>query len=135
MEQASTWGVQAAPLAAAGAATGADAFAKAVADARSGIEAPSLVFAFPSGTEAADVDVAAASHDAGAPVVGISGNGSIGSQGAIEEGCSALALSNAVSVGIGVSEHAGANLRSATRDAAGEALARLGENANSILLL
>ena len=80
-------GVQATPLAAAGAASGSGAFTDAVAEASAGLGgAPSVVFAFPSGSAAGELDVAGASREAGAPVVGMSGNGSIGAGGAIEDG-------------------------------------------------
>lgn len=136
MDEASTEReVRVAPLAAAGAASGPGAFSAAVAEAAGGVEGtPSVVFAFPSGSSAGDLDVAAASGYAGAPVVGISGNGSIGAGGAIESGCSALALSDSVLVGVGISRDAGSNLRAATRDAADNALAGVTAE-NAILLL
>ena len=129
-------GVQATPLAAAGAATGSGAFHDAVAEATAGLgAAASVVFAFPSGGGAQALDVASAVREAGAPVVGMSGSGSIGADGAIEEGCSALALSDSVSVGVGVGRDAGSNLRAATRDAADRALAAIDRDQNLILLL
>lgn len=124
-----------APLASAGAAAGAGAFAAAVAEASAGVDGtPSVVFAFPSGSAAGELDAAAASQEAGAPIVGISGNGSIGAAGAIDKGCAALALSDGISVGIGVGRDAGSNLRCATRDAADTALSQVGAK-NAILLL
>jgi len=129
-------GVQSTPLAAAGAASGSGAFAEAVGDASATLGGvPSVVFAFPSGSVASELPVAAASSEFGAPIVGISGNGSIGPDGAIEDGCSALALSDSVSIGLGVSRDAGANLRAATRDAADIALAGISGSGNVILLL
>jgi hypothetical protein len=128
-------GVRATRLAAAGAASGSGAFAEAVAQASAGLAGtPSVVFAFPSGSPSGELDAAAASNAAGAPIVGISGNGSIGAAGAIETGCAALALSDSVSVGIGVGRDAGSNLRAATRDAADDALSKVSAR-NAILLL
>lgn len=129
-------GTRAARLAAAGVGAGTDAFATAVAGASSSLgDKPSIVLAFPSGVEASDLDVGAAARAACAPIVGISGNGSIGAEGAIEEGCAALALSCDVVPGIGRSERAGDDLRRATRDATATALAECGDHEHSILLL
>ena len=67
-------GVHAPPLAAAGAASGADAFAEATTEASGGLDGtPSVMLAFPSGCAAGDLDAKGASEAAGAPVVGISG--------------------------------------------------------------
>ena len=137
MEGASTErGVQATPLAAAGAANGSGAFHAAVAAASAGLEgAPSVVFAFPSGSTATETPVSSAARKTGAPVVGMSGSGSIGADGAIETGCSALALSESVGVGIGIGRDAGSDLRAATRDAADAALAGILTARRKILLL
>ena len=128
--------VQATPLAAAGSASGEGAFHQAVSEAGARLgEVPSVVLAFPSGADANALDVASAVREAGAPVVGMSGSGTIGTDGAMEEGCSALALSTSVSVGVGISRDAGSNLRAATRDAADGALAAIDRDQNVILFL
>jgi hypothetical protein len=129
-------GTRAAPLAAAGAIKGPGAFSGAVERACAGLDGlPSVVFAFPSGIDPPELDVGSAAARAGAPIAGMSGNGSIGADGAIEQGCSALALSSAISAGIGVTTDAGADLRSATHAAATTAFESADERENVTLLL
>ena len=126
---------QSASLAASGAANGERSLFRAVAEAVSGLKrAPSVVFAFPSGSKPDGEELRAACTEAGAPVVGMSGNGAIAGSGAIENGCSALALSDEISVGVGIGIEAGEELRAATRSAAHRALEDV-ESSNKLLLL
>ncbi len=129
-------GIQATRLAAAGAASGEEALERAVREAADGLDgAPSLVFAFPSGAAPGALEsVGETASAVGAPIVGMTGNGSIGDDGALEEGCVALALDRAIAAGIGVVADVG-DLRRAAGDAGARALAAAGEAPYRLLLL
>ena len=94
---------QAARPVAAASARGDGAFRTAVSGAASALgRAPSLVVAFPSIGERAELgDVKGLADACGCPIVGMTGNGSIGAEGAIERGCSALALADPIVAGVG----------------------------------
>jgi hypothetical protein len=115
-------GVKAAREAAAGAAAGDGAVERAVAEAVSGLDGPpAVVLTFPSGIPPSELSAAMGSLN-GVPVAGMTGNGSIGPEGAVETGCTAVALGGLTQVGVGVARQAGTNLRAAAAGAAGEAL-------------
>ena len=129
-------GTQAARLGAAGAASGDEAIPHAVEQAARGLDRPaSVIFAFPTGT-GPDVtaDLGALSASVNAPVVGMTGNGSIAGDGALEQGCAALALDDSVSAGLGVAADV-EDLRDAASQAATEALGSAGNDAHRLLLL
>jgi hypothetical protein len=115
---------------------GDDALAGAVRDSCALLDGPpSVVIAFPSGGAPDSGQLRTVAGEVGAPIVGLSGNGSIGREGAIERGCSALALSSELAVGIGVEQSAGKDLRAAARRACGIALDSVDESLERILLL
>lgn len=120
----------------AGSASGEDAAQLAAAEALRAVDGEAgLLLTFPSGL---DPDRAAAQTAAAAPgvrVAGMTGNGSIGPDGAIETGCSALALSARTPVGVGTARGAGRALDRAAKRATAEALHALGGSGNPTVLL
>lgn len=127
--------LEAPPLAAAGSATGLDAAPAAVDAACSGIAgAPAIVFAFPSRIPPSAIDAGALSARASAPVVGMSGNGSIGADGAIEAGCSALAIADSIAARVKVSDEGSSDLRASTRAAAADAIGGITKRYKLLLL-
>ena len=123
-------------LAGAGAATGARAPFDAVQEA---VEAlgrdPGLVLIFPTGDldpQETALQAQAAAGDA--RVAGMTGSGAITPGGAIESGCSAVAVDSSVPVGIGTSTSS--DPRAAGRSAADEALFDVDrEGSHAVLLL
>jgi hypothetical protein len=116
-------------------ATGARACANAVdrAIAALGTEAE-LVLTFTTGDE----DPADSARDAygaagGAHVAGMTGSGSIATNGVLESGCSAIAISSALPSGIGIAE--GGDARRAGREATERALATLDDPIYATVLL
>lgn len=97
--------------------------------------AASVLFAFPSRIDPARTAAAVAAVAPGTPVVGMTGNGSIGPGGAIDRGCAVLALGKSTPVGIGVATGAGHNLERAARRAAVEALRGLAKAPPAVLVL
>jgi hypothetical protein len=128
-------------LAGSGAAAGAGAAERATAEAVAGVNGSAeLVLAFPAGIDADRAAAAAAGAAAGAPVAGMTGNGVIGPEGAIEAGCSVLAFARGTPIGLGVSRGAGRSLERAARHAVAEAIgaaksAGAAERISVILLL
>ena len=111
-----------ASLAAAASASGPNAARTAAGEAVTGLARPAgLLLVFPTcgGAEKAAADAAAVAR--GAPVAGLTGNAVIGGQGPHEEGCSAIAFSDEVDVGIGAASDPD-DLREAARDATERAL-------------
>jgi hypothetical protein len=126
-----------ASIAAAASVNGARAADRAVSDAVALLDGPaSLVLAFPSGLHPELAAKGLGGATGGAPVVGMTGNGSIGAGAAIERGCSALAFGATVAAGIGVARDAKSDLRGAASTAAVEALARIaGAEGHRLLIL
>ena len=124
--------------ASAGSAHGSAAAGRAAEAALAGLDADAeLLLAFPSGidpsTAAADIAAVAAGEVRAA---GMTGNGSIGRDGAMEVGCTALALGGAAKAGIGVAGGAGSGrLREAAREAAAGALAEVSAATGNRLLV
>lgn len=115
-------GVKATRDAAAGAAAGEHALERAVAQACAELDGPpAIVLAFPSGQAKGALTTGLAAV-AGAPVTGITGNGAIGPEGAVETGCAAVALGGITEVGVGLVEDVGEDLRAAARRATEDAL-------------
>ena len=109
-------------LAAAASGTGDDAPERTVAEAIAGVGGKgALALAFSSGLDPVGAAAAAAGAGAGTPVLGMTGNGAIGHDGAIEVGCSGLAFAAGTPIGIGISCDAGRDLRGAARSATAEA--------------
>lgn len=128
-------GVKAAREAAAGAATGPRALAGAVGEALDGLDGPpALVLAFPSNVRAEDLERDLADLP-GIPLAGITGNGAITTEGAVETGCAAVALGGSTRAGIGVVADAGSDLRQATASATARALDAVGECEHTVVLL
>ncbi len=118
------------------AASGGDAATQAVSAAIAEVGGEtSLLIAF---TSALDPQAAAEEIDAAAgdiPAVGITGKGTIGRDGIVEEGCTAIALGSSITAGIGLRENASDDLRTAAGEATADALAPLDGSPNSLLLL
>jgi hypothetical protein len=112
-------------IAGAGAASGDDAAARAVREATAGLDSPELVLVFPTGVDAARAAAGAAEAAGGARVAGITGGGAIGSDGAIEIGCSAVAFDRTVQAGVGIARGARQGLEAAAARAVHEALAEV----------
>ena len=120
----------------AGAGAGDLATFEAVEEAVGGLgREPGLVLIFPSGDLDPREAVAQAQAAAGgARVAGMTGTGAITPNGAIENGCSAVAFGSSVPVGMGTATSA--DPRAAGRSAAAEALAGVdGEEGHAVLLL
>jgi hypothetical protein len=123
-------------LVGAGAGTGARATFEAVEEAVDALgRDPGFVLIFPTGDrdpcDSAEQALAAAGA---ARVAGMTATGAIGSGGAIESGCAALAFDSSVPVGLGTGTSSDA--RAAGRSAAGEALLGVdSEGRNAALLL
>src|SRR5213078_3902498 len=93
-----------------------------------------LVLIFVSG----DVDRDAAASEAhaaagGAHVVGMTGTGVIDANGLLRSGCSAIAFSASLSVGVGAADSG--DSRAAGRDATAEALSAVDDVPHSVVLL
>jgi hypothetical protein len=111
-----------ASLAAAASAAGPNAARTAARDAITGLARPAgLLLVFPTSGSAEKAAADAVAVAGGTPVAGLTGNAVIGGQGPHEEGCSAIAFSDEVDVGIGTASEP-ANLREAARNATGRAL-------------
>ena len=113
------------PLAASGSAAGPDAVARAVGDALAGLAGaePAVVFVFPPCREGLDAEVALAQTLTAAPVVGMTGNSTLGQAGASEDEVMALALAAPCSASAAVVRSASSDPTAAGRDAATYALA------------
>ena len=125
-----------APAAGAGAAAGPEAAGVAVAHALAGVTKPSVVLLFAD----SDLGPARVAGQAGAeagqvPVVGLTSDVLLGVAGLVRGGCTALALGEPMSAGIGVAEHASRDLRAAGREAAERALGAVPEALSRVLLL
>ena len=123
-------------IAAATTASGSDAAGEACRKAVSALDGEvGLLLAFTSGERDFEQDAkemtAAAS---GAPNAGMTGKGLFGPQGPMDEGCVAMAFGPSVSAGVAVAEDASADLRSAGKACTAEALAKLGTDADVVLL-
>jgi hypothetical protein len=95
---------------------------------------PGLVLIFPTGVvDPADVAAQAQAAAGDAPVVGMTGTGAITADGAIATGCSAIAFSRSLDVGVGVGEPT--DPRAAGRAAAEAALGVVVPTAGYPLLL
>lgn len=122
--------------ASAGFSVGGDAVAPSVTRALAGTgPEASVVLLFPSGIEPELAVAQARSVAGGVPVVGMTGNGSIGAEAASTPGCSALALGGGWDVGIGCFRGAGRSVRRAARYATAEALRGCGAGSPSPLLI
>lgn len=111
-------------LAASGAASGDNAVAEAVDAARRGVDSPGLVLFFPT----SDVPAAAAqAADAagGSRAAGMTVSATISEEGPRLGGCAALALDESLATGVGVTEHASADLATAGLEATSAALANV----------
>ena len=116
-------------------AAGAHAGAEAVEGAIAALgQEPGLVLIFPAGD--ADPDAIAVEAQAaarGARVAGMTGTAALGADGVIDTGCSAIAFSSSLRVGVGA---VGAgDPRAAGHDAAANALAAIDGTSHSVLLL
>ena len=110
-------------LAAAASGRGEDAPERTVAEAIAGLGGEAaLVLAFPSEIDGPRAAQAAAAAAGRVPLAGMTGSGSIGRDGAIEHGCSALAFAAGTPFGLGIARGAGRNLRGAARRATSEAI-------------
>ena len=123
-------------LAAAASGAGEDAPERTVAEAIAALGGEAaLVLAFPSQIDGPRAARAAAAAAGLVPLAGMTGNGSIGSEGAIEHGCSALAFAAGTPIGLGVARGAGRNLRAAARHATAEAIRGVSPDRELTLLL
>lgn len=130
-------------LAAAGSGVGDRAGRDAVGAAIGSLTSPpALLLAFPAGLDAHTVAADLRSAAAGAPTVGIMGNGAIAADGAIEHGCAAIehgcaaiAFADSMGIGIGVARDASRGLRHAARSAAADALEAIVDGDGHPLLL
>ena len=126
------------PLAGAGHGEGEEAASTAVQRAVSNLDGtrPSLVLMFPDGALDAEGQVTqAVANAAGAPVAGMTGSGTFGGDGPLDEGCSALAFGPEVYAAVGVVDNASRGLRGAAKDAANAALRDLGEADGAYLVM
>jgi hypothetical protein len=124
------------PLAAAGSAVGRRATAAAIEEAVAKLQQePSFVLFFPATGNPDETARQAREAAAGVPIAGMTGSDAIAAAGPLEGGCSAIAFSASVSVGIGVAERASRDRRAAGRAAATEAFARLDESRGDAVLL
>jgi hypothetical protein len=123
-------------IAAAAAASGPDAAGEACRDAVSALDGEvGLLLAFTSGERDFEQDASEMTAAAnGAPNAGMTGKGLFGPQGPLDEGCVAMAFGPSVSAGTAVAEGASADLRSAGKTCTAEALAKLGTEADVVLL-
>jgi hypothetical protein len=125
-------------LAASASAQGVDAISEASRQAAGSLGSkPGLLLAFASGEFDFDASAAAMQDAAGdgAPTAGVTGNGLIGPNGAVEEGCVAIAFGGQVKAAIGSSLNASNDLRTAGRSATETALADLGVPADLVVML
>src|ERR1700751_3894732 len=122
-------------IAAAAAATGADAVGEACREAVESLAGdPGLLLAFTSGERDFDRDVAEMSDAAGdAPHAGMTGKGLFGPDGPLDEGCVAMALGSGVNAAVAVREQASDDLRQAGHACTMDALERLGGQADLVL--
>jgi hypothetical protein len=95
---------------------------------------PELVLIFPAGALDPDA-VLVEAHEAaqGARVAGMTGTASIGADGLIQSGCSAIAFSSSLSAGVGAAD--ARDPRTAGRDAAVKALAEVDEASHHVVFL
>lgn len=123
-------------LAGAGSATGHDAAMRAAERAIDRLASPpGLVLGFAAGMSDSTViaqQLAAVAE--GAPVAGMTGSASLGTDGASEAGCVALAFDRSVEAGLGIVERASAGLHEAARSASVAALDQI-DPASSYRLL
>lgn len=122
--------------AAAGTAAGVGAAERATRQALSGVggeAAQLLIFASDLDPGRAAAEATSAAGDI--PVAGMTGSGVIGEGGAIQCGCSVLALSSDAPVGVGLANDAGGSLAESSAAATAEALAAVGGDASAVLLM
>jgi hypothetical protein len=125
-------------LAASASAQGAAAVSEASRDAVSSLGSkPGLLLAFASGEMDFDASAAAMQEAAGdgAATAGVTGSGLFGPDGAVDEGCVAIAFGPQVKAAVATSLEASKDLRSAGRSATETALAQLGVSADLVMLL
>jgi hypothetical protein len=116
-------------------ATGTHAAAYAVEGAIAALDRePGLVLVFPTGPLDPDtVAVEAQAAARGSRVAGMTGTAVIGANGRIDSGCSAIAFSSVLDLGVGASE--ADDPRTCGREAAEKALAAVDDALHSVLLL
>lgn len=125
------------PLAGAGAAHGSGCVFRSVEQALEALDGarPSVVLVFPAPMQGLAADIALAQSLTAAPLVGMTGNGSLAAEGAIEGACSALALADPVQVAVRVEPDASRDPVDAGRRASAAALAAVDSSAGSRVLL
>jgi hypothetical protein len=125
------------PLAGAGAATGPGCVTRSVEQALAQLAGarPSAVIVFPAPAPDLADDVAFAQSLTAAPIVGMTGNGTLAAEGAMEESCSALALADPAQVAVRVETAASDDPVDAGRRAAGAALGAIESTSGSSVLL
>jgi hypothetical protein len=123
-------------IAAAAAASGPDALGQACREAVDGLAGdPGLVLAFTSGDRDFDQDaIEMAEAAGGASSAGMTGKGLFGPDGPMDEGCVAMAFGSHVSAAVAAKEDASEDLRTAGQACTAEALERLGDDADLVLL-
>jgi hypothetical protein len=125
------------PLAGEGSASGPGAVTRAVEQALSALNGsrPSVVLAFPTPADDLASDVALAQTLTAAPLVGMTGNAMLTSDGAAEKGCSVLALAEPVHAAVRVENEVSRDPREAGRHAAAGALSAVDSSRGSRVLL
>jgi hypothetical protein len=123
-------------IAAAASASGADAMGKACSEAVSSLDTDvGLLLAFSSGERDFDASAREMATAAGAaPSAGMTGKGLITPSGPLDDGCAAIAFGPHVHASVAAALEASGDLRAAGRDCTKEALEKLGEKADLILL-
>jgi hypothetical protein len=96
---------------------------------------PSVVIVFAAPADDLARDIALAQSLTAAPLVGMTGNGTLAAEGAMEASCSALALADPVQIAVRVEADASRDPVEAGRRAAGAALAAVESSAASRALL
>jgi hypothetical protein len=125
------------PLAGAGAASGPGCVARSVEQALAELAGarPSAVLVFAAPAPDLAADVAFAQSLTAAPIVGMTGNGTLAAQGAMEGSCSALALGHPVQAAVRVEADASQDPVDAGRRASAAALGAIDSTSGSQVLL